>query len=240
MTLSRREFLLTSSAAAAGLVVSSGVATGGPAPQGETALVFAHLTDMHIKPTGAGPEGLARCLRHAQAHPDNPKFIINGGDAIMSALGATAESTTAQWAQYHAIMAAELKLPIFNCLGNHDNWGIQRSKAGTTGDEPLYGNKWALKELGMERAYYTFDDGGWRFIVLDSVRDRGDGGYLPMLSDEQFAWFEQTLAATPNEMPIIVVSHVPILRVTGFFFSDEIVKDYQFRVPGALMQQDYQ
>ncbi len=80
-------------------------------------------------------------------------------------------------------MSAELKLPIFNCIGNHDNWGIQRGKAGTTGTEPLYGNKCALKEFGMERAYYTFDDGGWRFIVLDSVRDRGDGGHLPMVDD---------------------------------------------------------
>lgn len=235
MQQSRRNFLVSSSALMLG-AGALGAATA--APTDEPSLVFAHLTDMHIKPTGGGPAGLPRCLAHAQAHPAKPKFILNGGDAIMSALGATAESTREQWAQYHALMKEHCQLPVRNVIGNHDCWGFQRSKAGTTGNEPLYGKAWAHQELQLESGYYTFDDGGWRFFILDSVQDRGDGGYLPVIDDEQFAWLEAGLAAMPREMPAILVSHVPILGVTPFFFVDDIVKNYQFNVIGALMHQD--
>lgn len=235
MSLTRRHFIAVSSLA----LLAGGETEAAPVPRDEEpSLVFAHLTDMHIKPEGAGPEGLVRCLQHTHSHPAKPKFILNGGDAIMSALGATEERTKVQWAQYHAIMKEHCTLPVKNVIGNHDCWGWQRSKAGTTGNEPLYGKAWARKELGLETNYYTFDDAGWRFIVLDSVQERGDEGYKPVIDDEQFAWLEETLKSTPAEMPVIICSHVPILSVTPFYFVDDIVKDYQFNLIGALMHQD--
>lgn len=238
MQQSRRGFLVTSSmllgAGALGSVRADAPGTAAPS------VVFAHLTDMHIKPSGAGPAGLPRCLAHAQAHAAKPTFIINGGDAIMSALGASEESTRDQWEQYHAIMKEHCRLPVRNVIGNHDCWGFQRSKAGTTGSEPLYGKAWARQEFQLESGHYTFDEGGWRFFVLDSVQDRGDGGYLPVIDDEQFAWLEAGLSAMPREMPAILVSHVPIIGVTPLFFKDDIVKNYQFNIPGALMHQDLQ
>ncbi len=237
MTVSRRHFLVSSTVGAAAMAAPS-LAESAPATVAPPSVVFAHLTDMHIKPTGAGPEGLAKCLRHVQAHADKPTFILNGGDSIMSSLGAAEDSTRAQWDQFATIMKAGCTLPVYHMIGNHDCWGWQRSKAGTTGTEPLYGKRWAMQELGMEKTFYTKDIGGWRFVVLDSVQERGDGGYLPVIDDEQYAWLEATLQSTPTGMPVLIASHVPILSVTPFFFEDDIVQKYQFQVPGALMHQD--
>jgi 3',5'-cyclic AMP phosphodiesterase CpdA len=237
--LTRRHFLAGSAAAMGGILAGSGVASPTPAPA-DTApsLTFAHLTDIHVKPTGAGPEGMARCLHHVQSHPAAPAFILQGGDAIMSSLGATAAATSAQWAVWRSVLAAENSLPLHHLIGNHDCWGWQRTKAGTTGREPLYGKKWAMQELGLDRPYGTFLAGGWRFILLDSVQERGGGAYMPRLDEEQLAWLEATLRETPLTTPILIASHVPILGVGALFFYDDIVKDYQFRVAGALMHQD--
>jgi 3',5'-cyclic AMP phosphodiesterase CpdA len=236
--MDRRRFVVTSLAGTAGILAAAGSVRADVPPLKPPSLVFAHLTDMHIKPTGAGPEGLAKCLQHAQAHPSSPAFILNGGDAIMSSLGASEESTRAQWDQYQRIIKAECQLPVLHCIGNHDCWGWQRSKSGTKGTEPLYGKRWAQHELKLEKGYYTHEAGGWRLIVLDSVQERGDGGYKPVIDEEQFAWLEATLRSTPQSQHVLIVSHVPILSVTPLFFYDNIVENYQFRVAGALMHQD--
>lgn len=122
MTLTRRDFLLTSSAAAAAVLAGQRLVSAEPAPipDEEPSLVFAHLTDMHIRPTGAGPEGLARCLAHVHAHPAKPSFILNGGDMIMSALGANEENTAKQWEKFHEILEEHNRLPMYHMIGNHD------------------------------------------------------------------------------------------------------------------------
>jgi len=237
-SFSRREFIAASAATGVMALAGSRVVSAETPPRDAEPLVFAHLSDMHIRPTGAGPAGLARCLAHVHAHPAKPKFILNGGDIVMSLLGATEESAKGQWEALHAVLNEHNKLPMYHMLGNHDCWGWQRTRAGTTGDEPKYGKVWAQEELKLDELYYSFDDGGWRFIVLDSVQERGGEAYMPRLDDEQFDWLVETLDSTPAETPVIIASHVPILGVAPMFFYDDIVENYQFRVAGALMHQD--
>jgi len=62
--------------------------------------------------------------------------------------------------------------------------------------------------------------------------------YLPMLDEVQFDWLKSELDATPAQTPILILSHVPIISVGPFFFYDDIVENYQFRLAGALMHQD--
>ncbi len=237
----RREFLRGGAAVAAGGAIAScasvGANTGASAGRGNPVLAFAHLTDIHVKPEGKAPNGMRACLRHAQSHPWKPEFILQGGDCIMSALGATEERTRIQFDLWTEILSEELRLPIHHCIGNHDCWGWQRSKAGTTGDEPLYGKKWVLGVHGMRSPWYSFSRAGWKFIVLDSVQERGDGGYKPMLDDAQFEWLEGELESGRDEH-VLILSHVPILGVGPLFFYDDIVENYQFKVAGALMHQD--
>lgn len=240
--LTRRDLLATATGSLA-LATMAGTALADQPPAISTprrVLRVAHLTDAHVKPQGVAESGLRACLRHVHALDPQPDLIMTGGDAIMSSLGATEEKTEAQWAVWRRVWAEENRLPVEHCIGNHDCWGWQRSKAGTTGDEPLYGKKWAMKELGLERPYRSFDRAGWHFVVLDSVRERGDGGYQPLLEEDQFAWFEADLAATPATTPILILSHVPIVSVGPFYFTEKIVEDYQFKLIGALLHQDTQ
>jgi len=70
------------------------------------------------------------------------------------------------------------------------------------------------------------------------MQERGDGGYKAVLDDEQFEWLTGELNATPKETPICILSHIPILSVTPFFFVKNIVKDYRFDLIGALAHLD--
>ncbi|CAN5306851.1 metallophosphoesterase [soil metagenome] len=241
---SRRDLLKTAGVAAAATMLGSTAcatskATSEPTAAGrKKVLTVAHITDIHVKPTPVAEAGMRACLKHINARAERPDVIFNGGDLIMDALGATAEKTQIQWDLAKKILSEENTIQIEHCIGNHDIWGWHKEDAKTTGSEPLYGKAWVLKELNLANRYRSFDRAGWHFIVLDSVQDRGDGGYKPVIDEEQFAWLEKDLAATDPNTPIAMLSHVPIMGVGPYFFKEEIVVNYQFNVIGALMHQD--
>ncbi len=75
--------------------------------------------------------------------------------------------------------------PTFHVLGNHDtDGGFQR---------PDVQAFWGMKER-----YYSFDLGGFHFVVLDSNDRPKDfkGGYPSHLAEDQIAWLEADLART--------------------------------------------
>jgi 3',5'-cyclic-AMP phosphodiesterase len=134
------------------------------------------------------------------------------------------------------VLAAECSLPSFSAIGNHDVWGWNKAKSGTTGAEDLWGKKWAEDLLGLNRRYYAFERAGWRFIVLDSTFPHGDG-YIARLDEEQFEWLAAELASTPPTTPVLVLSHIPILSAS-VFLDGENEKSGDWRVPGAWMHID--
>jgi 3',5'-cyclic AMP phosphodiesterase CpdA len=68
---------------------------------------------------------------------------------------------------------------------------------------------------------------GWKFIVLDSTHlDIDDTWYIGKLGDVQFAWLEQELTNIPSDMPVCVLSHIPILTAT-LMIEDNIVNKWQ-------------
>lgn len=237
--LTRREALAVGGAVIAGIA-------GEPSMQAQSqrepstrrrVLRLAHLTDMHVQPELAAGEGLAACLRHVQSMPDPPALILGGGDVVMDASCATRERAEQQAEVWRRIVKAECSLPIEHCLGNHDIWGMNKSKSHTTGDEPRWGKPWGLELLGMTQRYRVFDRAGWRFVVLDSTFVLPDGGYTAKLDEEQFDWLSRTLADTPPATPILVLSHIPILTATAYFDGDN-EKSGNWVVPGAWMHID--
>ena len=157
-------------------------------------LRFAHLTDIHIEPELRAAEGLAACLHHLQSQKEAPAFIFSGGDSVFDSLGATKERVEVQWKLWHEVWKKENALPIEYCIGNHDCWGMGEKS------DPLYGKKYALEKMRLDKPYRSFDKAGWHFIVLDSIHPKLDGGwYTIRLDEEQFAWLESDLAATPGE-----------------------------------------
>jgi Icc protein len=219
--------------------VSGAYAAPAPASDGRRrALRVAHLTDIHVKASAGAPDGMALALDHVHGLADRPALIIQGGDFIMDALAATAQRTQEQWTIAKRVMAEHCKLPVLHCIGNHDIWGYQKTKSETTGTEPLWGKKWALQELELEKPYYSVDKAGWHIIVLDTVQDRGDGGYRPYLDEAQWEWLEGDLAATPKDRPILIVGHVPFFSIGALLFIKDAEKDNQWKITSALMMLD--
>jgi 3',5'-cyclic AMP phosphodiesterase CpdA len=122
-------------------------------------------------------------------------------------------------------------------LGNHDYWGLDLAKSGTSGNEPRWGKRWALDALELKNSYRSFDQFGWHFIVLDSV-EPFQNGYRGQLGEEQLAWLKADLAATPRNTPILVMSHIPIVSV-GLLLNDlKENKDRNIEIPGGRMHLD--
>ncbi|MGE0482096.1 MAG: metallophosphoesterase [Phycisphaerae bacterium] len=200
-------------------------------------LRFAHLTDSHIQPERMADQGYAACLRHVQSQKDKPELIVTGGDLIMDGFAADEARTKLQWELYLKVLKSECSLPVRHTLGNHDVWGWNKEKSRTTGDEPMWGKRWALDLLGLPRPYHSFDLAGWRFITLDSITSRGDG-YIGRLDDEQFEWLTEQLAQAPTGAPVVVVSHIPILAGCVLAYDKDADKNAKTTINGGLMHTD--
>lgn len=247
MNITRREAIragIVGGAAIGGIAIGGlfGCAAGAapssaarPAGAGRTRVLrLAHITDVHVQPERGAADGLAMCLRRVNALTPKPDMVITGGDLIMDGFAADEARTRAQWDILTRVFRDECGLPVRHTLGNHDIWGWHKSKSRTTGAEPRWGKAWALEQLGMPRAFHAHRAAGWKFLHLDSVRPDGDG-YKAFLDDEQRAWLEAELRATPRSTHVLVVSHVPILSFSALFDSK---KEAPLRVNTATMHAD--
>lgn len=200
-------------------------------------LRIAHLTDIHVQPERNAEQWMRECLRHVHQLKDQPDVIFNGGDTIMDAFGQTADRTRIQWELWKKVMEEERSIPLVSCIGNHDVWGWNKETSGATGEEPLYGKRWAMESLGLTSRYFSFDQAGWHFVVLDSTHAHGEKHYRGRLDEEQFEWFAGDLASVDAQTPTLVLSHIPILSASAYFDGDN-EKSGDWVVPGAWMHLD--
>jgi 3',5'-cyclic-AMP phosphodiesterase len=234
--MNRRSFLQNASLGALGFAVTPCIASASSSRR--RVLRAAHLTDIHVGPEKGAPVGMANALRHVQSLADPPDIILFGGDCIGDALYTPMEHVLPQWDIWDRVLKAEVKLPSYQCLGNHDIYGwMQRHRPGIEQD-PAYGKPLALERLGLERGYYSFDRAGWHFVVLDSMQYHANNwGFVGLLDEPQFQWLEQDLVATPAATPVCVLSHMPILSAAAFFDS-KLDPERNWSVPGASMHID--
>lgn len=209
-----RRFLMQ--AGLAGVAAAPSVIASAATSPGKRSLRIAHLTDIHVQPELESAKGLAACFAHVQASPERgeaaPDLIITGGDTIMDCMDTGRERAQTQWDLWQKVKADACSLDVRSVVGNHDVWGWARSKAKTTGEEPLYGKKWACEQFGRALPYESFDRGGWHIVLLDSIYPHEES-YIGRLDDAQWHWLEQDLAAVPASTPVLIVSHIPILSV---------------------------
>jgi Icc protein len=237
--VSRREALKWTGALAGSVAIGVGtLASAEVMPERRRTLRLAHLTDMHICDRLAAAEGVTAALQHVQSLADKPELILTGGDTIMESLAADADSTKSQWELWQKTIRDACALPIESCLGNHDVWGWNKTSSKTTGDEPLWGKRWACEVFGIPKPYRSFDRAGWHFIVLDSMIPHEKTVYEARLDDEQFAWLQEDLAATTPETPVLVLSHIPILSASVLAAWSGRNPDRDLMVPHNLMHTD--
>jgi 3',5'-cyclic AMP phosphodiesterase CpdA len=211
-------------------------------------LRIAHLSDIHVQPERGAVAGFASCLLHVHSLADPPDLILNSGDTIMDAVGADLKRATLQWDLFDSVMRDHCRLPMLHCLGNHDIWGWNRRRSGCLGSEPLFGKALPLQRLRMPAPYYRVDRAGWRFIVLDSNFDSISekqhteaAHFTARLDDTQFSWLARELHDTPPEMPVILVSHCPLLGAASLFFSGgpgETERTGNWVIPSSWMHID--
>lgn len=100
--------------------------------------------------------------------------------------------------------------PSYHVLGNHDmrDMGFKREET--------------MAWWQMEKRYYSFDQGGLHFIVLDG-NDKNPkpwNGYDRYIGEEQMAWLAKDLKET--DKPTIVFSHQSLENEEGVANREEI------------------
>lgn len=232
--ISRRGVLLGAGLGAAALA-AGGLGLGGCAATGASASAqgsappsarrrvsrLCHFTDSHIRPEFNAVEGVAAAMAAVTAERDRPDRVIFGGDMIMHSMDQTEQRTRELWSLWTKATAALGPIPTHYCLGNHDIWGWDKAASKSTGNEPLWGKRWALDIQQASRTYSSFTLGrtprgtpSWRVVLLDTISPR-ENTYEGRLDDEQFEWFAGELKASGAEgSHVMIVTHIPILSIS--------------------------
>ncbi|MEJ7557453.1 MAG: metallophosphoesterase [Pedobacter sp.] len=202
------------------LLPSIGIATSPTAKK--PVLRIAHLTDVHLKNELGAPGKFVKCLHHVQQQVPKVDFVLNGGDIVFDMNKENIGTINAQWKLYDDVIKSESSLPVHYCLGNHDIWWNEDTKKDT-----FYGKKYAMDKVHLSKPYHSMIKGGWKFIMLDSVHLDIDGTwYIGKLGEEQFNWLTNELKDTKPDMPVMVLSHIPILTAL-LMIEDNIVNKWE-------------
>ena len=137
-----------------------------------------------------------------------PDFIIQCGDFCRHK---RSEGMMEQWNRFHG--------PKYHVLGNHDM--------------DFCGKQTIMQFWGMEKRYYSFDQGGFHFVVMDrnflkeddgrlTHYDTSSWGKLPspkrsFTDQEQLDWLRTDLAQA--KFPVVVFMHQPVFLSD---FHDEL------------------
>lgn len=198
-------------------------------PDRKRALRVAHITDCHLDGRPGSLEGVTRAFQHIHALPDPVDLIINTGDTVFCINEVDRNEADRQWKLWTDVLKAECRLPIMHAIGNHDCWSFTPPSP----DNPMRGKGMVIDILNLPGRYYRRSISGWHLIALDSIM----GGYVGRLDDEQFEWLKSELAAIPDNQPVCIVNHIPIVSASGYFLGDRF-KNGHWDVPGSWMHED--
>ncbi len=184
---------------------ASAVAFGLTAAPEPPTVTFVHASDTHIQESS-----VVRTQRlRAVVDSLRPAFTIVTGDLVRDAL----RVGEAEASGYYALFAKEtaaFRGPLFTVPGNHEIFGVERTRSGVSQSHPLYGR-------GMYRAYrgpdyYSFDAGGVHIVALNTI-DVDDQWYHGHVDSLQMAWLARDLAMVPEGTPVVTFNHIPFYSV---------------------------
>jgi len=178
---------------------------------------FAYISDAHIQHVKGNQfvrnwdRGLIRAVAEANLLEPKPDFVVFGGD--LAQLGTRAEL------DHGADILSALNHKMYVVMGEHDYY----LDLGEYWSE-LYGPQ-----------YYSFDDKGVHFVVLNSILtydewtfDRwptaeqrmnemagldNPNGSPFMVGSKQIEWLKKDLAGVSKKTPVVVFSHSPLQKI---------------------------
>lgn len=168
---------------------------------------FSFLTDIHIRPDRDAPDGFQMAID--KVNKMNPDFVITGGDLVYDVMRGQFDKSDSLFKLY-AEMSKSFKMPVYNCIGNHDLFGIyEESPEGP--DHPDY--KYGMWERYFGNTYYAFDHKGWHFITLNSLEVTPDKKYKGYYHKAQLEWLESHIQSVDKKTPIVITTHLPMVCV---------------------------
>ncbi len=170
---------------------------------------FVYLTDTHIGLGEPSIEQTRRCIRRINALDPPASFVINGGDLVKNAYEQTYEAADADYRLAGQILG-ELNIPVYHSIGNHDLFGVAPA-TGVSTDHPEYGKAMFRQRIGGGRTYFSFDFGGWHFILLDSIHVDEQLNWGGGVDAEQIDWLKKDLEILNGQRPICLVTHIAIV-----------------------------
>ncbi len=207
--MGRRKFLLRSGLAVASvpfLPVSCRQNVEEPEERrSENSFEFAFLTDIHIKPEMNAPKGFQMAIDKVNAL--KPDFVITGGDLVYDVMRGNYEKSESLFNLYKD-MSKGFEMPVYNCIGNHDLFGIYEESPENE-SHPDY--KYGMWERHFGDTYYSFDHKGWHFITLNSLDVTDNKRYKGVFHQEQLQWLQEDLGKIDKSTPIVITTHIPMM-----------------------------
>lgn len=212
--MNRREFLTAAAAGAISLGFprrASWALSDGP----REAVRIVFFTDIHARvewDTPTAMELAAELINRQEAD-----LLICGGDCITDGYQSSRAAVAHRWRAYREHLADRLRMRPITAIGNHDYVGAMPED----GSEPEPDPRAAFREeLGVPVLWQSVDAGSCRVLTLDSVDiTRDELKYRGFVDAAQLAWLREEVARVPDDVPIILVTHMPLL--TTFFQATE-------------------
>jgi 3',5'-cyclic-AMP phosphodiesterase len=235
--VTRREFLRRSLFTAAGLAtgVSAGATPSEQTSSGPLRLVFA--TDTHLMQNDAlrSEEGLAAAVDAINALRPRPDLIVCGGDLTDPSPKLDYPAADKLLNRFLGIWKRGHPIETHYVFGNHDFVGIKNSLASR--HDPRFGKGLFEKRLGLPKLYYSFEKGGWRFIILDDVWANPNGSYYGEYKADQLDFVQNELKAH-KEIPTIIAGHIPSISVFGTWVGFARLVDNRFTHRPSLISRN--
>ncbi len=182
------------------------------APDRSDLLRVVFATDSHLMVNNLlrSEDGIISALSAIENLKPKPDFILFGGDLTHESPQLDFPGAEQLIDRFLKIWKDHTDLPTFFTFGNHDLVGT--GNASVNREDPRFGKGLFRMRLGLERNFYAFRKGGWRFIVLDDVLPEPDGSYIGEFVEEQLSFLRAELR-TDSQIPTLLCGHIPSVSV---------------------------
>jgi hypothetical protein len=164
---------------------------------------FVDASDPHTR-----PETVDRIRRfRTMVDSLHPAFTIIAGDLVYDSMSQQDSTATSFFDLVHGEIA-KFAQPVWTVPGNHDHFGIIRSRSHVDASNPMFGRRMYQHYFGPD--YYSFSYGGVHLIGMNSVQ-RDDSAYYGRIDSVQMAWLKRDLALVPAKEPVVTFMHIPLV-----------------------------